>query len=202
MTSRRVSMWRSTSIPSASCSRDVDLPAPTCYISIMLDIYRYGDEVLREPTRDVTKFDDALAMLVDAMFDTMIEADGVGLAGPQVGVSSRLFVVDTRREGERIAFINPDIVETSDDSVPYEEGCLSIPGVYHDVMRPSRIVVRAQDVDGRHFTLEAGGLLARVIQHEYDHLEGRLFVDRLDDEEKAKVVAQYEKRSRGKRKHR
>ena len=158
----------------------------------MLDIYRYGDEVLREPTRDVTKFDDALAMLVDAMFDTMIEADGVGLAGPQVGVSSRLFVVDTRREGE----------ETSDDSVPYEEGCLSIPGVYHDVMRPSRIVVRAQDVDGRHFTLEAGGLLARVIQHEYDHLEGRLFVDRLDDEEKAKVVAQYEKRSRGKRKHR
>ena len=69
-------------------------------------------------------------------------------------------------------------------------------------MRPSRIVVRAQDVDGRHFTLEAGGVLARVIQHEYDHLEGRLFVDRLDDEEKAKVVAQYEKRSRGKRKHR
>ena len=80
----------------------------------MLDIYRYGDEVLREPTQDVTKFDDALAMLVDAMFDTMIEADGVGLAGPQVGVSSRLFVVDTRREGERIAFINPDIVPVTD----------------------------------------------------------------------------------------
>ena len=167
----------------------------------MLDIYTLGDDVLRGKCSEIKKFDSALRVLADAMIDTMDEADGVGLAGPQVGVQEKIFVVHIGDE-KPMVFINPEIIETSIEVSPYEEGCLSIPGVYHDVMRPSRIVVRAQDVDGRHFTLEAGGLLARVIQHEYDHLEGRLFVDRLDDEEKAKVVAQYEKRSRGKRKHR
>lgn len=172
----------------------------SCYISSMLDIFKYGDEVLREKTDRVEVFDDALALLVDAMFDTMIEADGVGLAAPQVGVSKRLFVVDTRSAGERIAFINPEIIETSDDSVPYEEGCLSVPGVYHDVMRPSHITIKAQDVRGKGFTLKAGGLLARVIQHENDHLDGRLFIDRLDDREREKVIAQYEKKEKGRRK--
>lgn len=167
----------------------------------MLDIFTLGDEVLREPTKPVTVFDSALSLLVDAMFDTMMEADGVGLAGPQVGVSSRIFVVDTRQEGGRIAFINPEIIETSPDNVPYEEGCLSVPGVYHEVMRPSQVTVQAQDVDGKHFTLKASGLLARVIQHENDHLYGKLFIDRLDEREKEKVVGQYERRkNRNKRK--
>lgn len=161
----------------------------------MLDIFKYGDEVLREATSEVDKFDDSLSILLDAMFETLEEADGVGLAGPQVGVSKRIFVIDTRRPGERIAFVNPQILETSDDSVPYEEGCLSIPGVYHDVMRPSRVVVRARDKEGKAFTLEAEGLLARVIQHEYDHLEGRLFTDRLEKGEREKLLARYEKQA-------
>lgn len=168
----------------------------------MLDIYTLGDEVLREPCERVSEFDSALAMLTDAMFETMIDADGVGLAAPQVGVSLRFFVVDTRREGERLAFFNPEIVETSDDSVPYEEGCLSVPGLYHDVMRPSRVTVHAQDINGKGFTLQASGLLARVIQHEYDHLEGRLFIDRLDEKEKEKMNALWQRRQKKEQKKR
>lgn len=166
----------------------------------MLDIYTLGDEVLSEKAGKVTKFDSALRMLVDAMFETMDEADGVGLAGPQVGVTERLFVVDTHREGERLAFINPEIIETGVEEVPYEEGCLSIPGVYHDVMRPSTVTIQAQDVNGKAFTIKAQGLLARVVQHENDHLNGVLFIDRLDDEERAKVVKIYERKQHMKRK--
>lgn len=166
----------------------------------MLDIYKYGDDVLYQTSEEVRNFDSALKMLVDAMFDTLYEADGVGLAGPQVGVSQRLFVVDTGREGERIAFINPQIIESSDDSVPYEEGCLSVPGVYHDVMRPSKVTVQAQDVNGKRFLLNAQGLLARVIQHENDHLNGKLFIDRLDEKEREKILIQYEKKNRRKAK--
>lgn len=166
----------------------------------MLDIYTLGDEILSEKAVRVKEFDSALAILIDAMFETMDEADGVGLAGPQVGASSRLFVVDTRHPGERMAFINPEIVETSVEMVPYEEGCLSIPGVYHDVMRPASVTVQAQDVKGRPFTLKAEGLLARVIQHENDHLDGHLFIDRLGEEERRKVVKQYERKHKEKRK--
>lgn len=172
----------------------------------MLDIYTLGDEVLRDATSEVDKFDSALEMLVDAMFETMDEADGVGLAAPQVGVSNRIFVVDTHRSPEeRLAFINPEIIETSVDLVPYEEGCLSIPGVYHDVMRPKSVTVQARDVKGKVFTIKAEGLLARVIQHENDHLYGKLFVDRLDDAERERVVKAYERKAhrkdkKGKRK--
>ena len=166
----------------------------------MLDIFTIGDDVLRQQTVPVKDFDDALRLLVDAMFDTMMEADGVGLAAPQIGVSKRIFVVDTRREGERIAFINPEIIQSSPDSVPYEEGCLSVPGVYHDVPRPSRIVVQAQDVSGKNFTVNADGVLARVIQHENDHLYGKLFVDRLTEDEREKVLQKYNRKHRRKRK--
>ena len=86
--------------------------------------------------------------------------------------------------------------QASDDSVPYEEGCLSIPGLYHDVMRPSRVTVQAQDVRGKSFTLQASGLLARVIQHENDHLDGKLFIDRLDDKEKEKMTALWQKKQK------
>lgn len=162
----------------------------------MLDIYTLGDEVLRDKTTQVKIFDSALKTLVDAMFETMYEADGVGLAGPQVGVSERIFVVDTREEGGRYAFVNPEIIGTSSDLAPHEEGCLSIPGVYSTVMRPSQVTVHAQGVDGKAFELTAGGLLARVIQHEYDHLEGKLFVDRLPEAEREKTIAIYERKSR------
>ena len=159
----------------------------------MLDIYTLDDEVLRTETEEVKVFDGALKMLVDAMFDTMMEADGVGLAGPQVGVSQKLFVVDTRR-GDHLAFINPVILETSIEEVPFEEGCLSVPGYYAEVMRPKRVKVQAQDVNGKYFTVDADGFLARVIQHENDHLNKTLFIDHLDEKQKEKIENQCRKK--------
>lgn len=159
----------------------------------MLDIYRIGDEILRTKCEKVTRFDHSLEILIDAMFDTLDEADGVGLAGPQVGVDKRLFIVSLN-DGTRKVFVNPEIVETSVDTCPYEEGCLSIPGVYHNVIRPSKVKVFAQDEKGHAFTFDASGLLARVIQHENDHLDGKLFIDRLSEDERDKVLKLYSKR--------
>lgn len=165
----------------------------------MLDIYTLGDEVLTEKCQTVTKFDSALKILVDAMFETMAEADGVGLAAPQVGANSRLFVINIQGVEKR-AYINPQIIETSIETDCSEEGCLSIPGVWHDVQRPARVTMQAQDVEGKVFTVKAEGLLARALQHEYDHLNGVLFIDRLSDEEREKMVKAYEKRTKtGKR---
>lgn len=164
----------------------------------MLDIYKLGEDVLYTPTEKVKKFDSALKMLIDAMFDTMDEADGVGLAGPQVGVSQKLFVVDDRK-GNRIAFINPEIIETSVEVGPYEEGCLSVPGVYHDVIRPLGVTVQAQDVNGKAFTIKATGLLARIIQHENDHLNAKLFIDRLSEDDRVMMVKVYERKNKTKK---
>lgn len=162
----------------------------------MLDIYTLGEEVLREKTERITVFDNALAIFVDAMLETMTEADGIGLAAPQVGVPKRLFVVDTRRPGERIAFINPEIIETSQQQGVHEEGCLSIPGMYYDIVRPLEVTVQAQDLQGKAFITRASGLFARVIQHEYDHLNGVLFIDRMDEEAREKLVASYNRRKK------
>jgi peptide deformylase len=164
----------------------------------MLDIYTLGEEVLREKCQKVTEFDNALRILVDAMFDTMDEADGVGLAAPQVGVTKRLFVIHIRG-AEKRAYINPQIIETSIETSTDEEGCLSIPGVWHDVQRPARVTVQAQDVEGKVFQVKADGLLARALQHENDHLNGVLFIDRLSDEEREKMIQAYEKRNKSQR---
>lgn len=161
----------------------------------MLDIYTLGDEILRERCKPVKIFDSALSMLIDAMFTTMAEANGVGLAAPQVGVDSRLFVVDIPDFGKRV-FINPQIIETSIEVSCAEEGCLSVPGLWHDVERPSSIVVQAQDEKGKVFTLKADGLLARAIQHENDHLNGVLFIDRLEEVEREKMVKAWERRAK------
>lgn len=162
----------------------------------MLDIYTLGEEVLREKAANVTVFDNALAIFVDAMFDTMEEADGIGLAAPQVGVTKRLFVVDTRRPGEKLVFINPEIIGTSEQQGLHEEGCLSIPGMYYDILRPLEVTMQAQDIEGKSFVTRASGLLARVIQHEYDHLNGVLFIDRMDEEAREKLVVSYQKRNK------
>lgn len=168
----------------------------------MLDIYTLDDEVLREDTEKVTVFDNSLKMLVDAMFDTLVEADGVGLAAPQIGVSKKFFIVDLRRGDDgRYVFINPEIIETSMEEGPYEEGCLSIPGFYREVIRPLRVKVQAQDLNGKYFTIDADGLLARVIQHENDHLNKTLFIDHLTPEEKEKVEKAFRKKNRRKRKN-
>ena len=167
----------------------------------MLDIYTLDDEVLREDTESVKSFYSSHRMLVDAMFETLTEADGVGLAAPQVGVSRKFFIVDLH-EGEkgRYVFVNPEIIETSIEEGPYEEGCLSIPGFYREVMRPLRVKVQAQDVNGKHFTIDASGLLARVIQHENDHLNKTLFIDHLSEEERDRVVKAFRKKNKKKRK--
>lgn len=161
----------------------------------ILEIVKIGDEVLREKCTPVKEFDSAFKMLTDAMFDELLEADGVGLAAPQIGISQRFFVVDIR-DGKRYVFVNPEIVETSLEKGPYEEGCLSIPGVYHDVERPLRVTVQARNAEGKLFNLSADGLLARVIQHEYDHLEGKLFIDHLSKEEREKMLKAYEKKQK------
>lgn len=169
-------------------------------IFTMLDIYTLGDEVLRERATEVTKFTDELRILVDSMIDTLIEADGVGLAAPQIGVSERLFITKLPDEEPRV-FVNPEIIETSNEVGPYEEGCLSIPGIYCEVIRPLSVTLQAQDLKGKAFTLKADGLLARVIQHEYDHLNGKLYIDRIEDEKvKEHLLKKYERLSKKKKK--
>jgi peptide deformylase len=160
----------------------------------MLDIYTLGEDVLRKKAEKVTEFDSSLTMLIDAMFETMEESDGIGLAAPQVGILKRFFVVDTRKQHEKIAFINPEIIEMSHEVGSYEEGCLSIPGMYFNIDRPLEVTIQAQDVKGKAFTIKAGGLLARVIQHEYDHLQGILFIDRMEEEAREKLVKAYNRK--------
>jgi peptide deformylase len=141
----------------------------------------YGDPVLRERAREVTGFDDSLRTLVADMFDTMHAYNGVGLAANQVGVAQRVLVVDVpvdEERHERHTLVNPVLSELS-GSETGEEGCLSIPGIYEDVKRSERLRVRAQDADGRPVEFTAEGYLARAIQHEVDHLDGVLFIDRL-----------------------
>lgn len=161
----------------------------------MLDIMKLGEEVLREKCVEVTEFDDVLDMLLQAMYDTLEEADGVGLAAPQIGVNKRFFIVSLP-DGTKKEFINPKIVGTSVETNPYEEGCLSIPGVYCYVERPSKVIVEAQDATGKPFTLKASGLMARVIQHENDHLDGVLFIDHLNPDDKKKAIRAYEKKNK------
>lgn len=161
----------------------------------MFDIYTIGADVLRIPATAITEFDDALRKTIEDMFTTMAWGHGIGLAGPQVGLSQRLFVTKLDEDKARV-FINPEIVQTSPELSSYEEGCLSIPGAYAKLDRPGMIKVQAWNERGRPFTLEAEGLLARVIQHELDHLNGILFTDRLSERMREKVLALYEKRMR------
>lgn len=144
-------------------------------------IVKHGDRTLTQPALPVTQFDDSLHTLIDDMVQTMYAAPGIGLAAPQVGVSLRVCVIDLsvgKRGGEVFTLVNPDFVER-DGMQLEEEGCLSIPGFQATVARPKRVVVKGQDRDGRAVVVEGTGLLARALQHELDHLDGRLFLDRL-----------------------
>lgn len=140
------------------------------------NIRKYGDDVLRKKCREVEQIDKRTLTLIKDMFETMYDADGVGLAGPQVGILKRLFVIDIG-EGP-LVFINPEILETSGKQID-EEGCLSLPGEMEEVMRPNYVKARAINEKGEEFEIEAEGLLARAILHEYDHLNGTLFIDRV-----------------------
>jgi peptide deformylase len=144
-------------------------------------ILHYPDPRLREPGKRVEALTDELRKLIDDLAETMYAAPGVGLAATQVGEKWQVFVVDCAAEGEPSdlrVFVNPEILST-EGAVTFEEGCLSFPGAREEVERAERVRVRAQDRDGNWFELEAQGLLAIAIQHEYDHLRGVLMIDRL-----------------------
>jgi len=146
----------------------------------LLNILRYPDPRLHKVAKPVAVFDARLKRLVEDMADTMYEAPGVGLAATQVDVHEQVIVIDTSdAHNDLKVFINPEIVWASDEKQVYDEGCLSVPGVYDGVERPARVKVRALDVEGKQFELEADGLLAVCIQHEMDHLKGKVFVEYL-----------------------
>jgi len=141
----------------------------------------YGDPVLRKMTEKVTDFDSNLHELAERMIQVMYEKNGIGLAGPQVGISHKIVTIDVSF-GEEVdsilTLINPEILN-NEGEVTFEEGCLSVPGIFEELSRPEKIFIRYQDIDGEVREIEADAMLARVIQHEVDHLEGILFVDRL-----------------------
>ncbi|MFX3633330.1 MAG: peptide deformylase [Candidatus Pristimantibacillus sp.] len=139
-------------------------------------IVKDPDPVLREPAKEVTKFNSNLQKLLKDMAETMYDADGVGLAAPQIGISKRVIVVDIGEESGLISMVNPVIVEEEGEQFG-PEGCLSIPNLNGDVLRAERIVVKGQTAEGEHFSVEATGFLARAFQHEVDHLNGILFTD-------------------------
>ncbi len=156
----------------------------------MFEIVKYGDERLKQKCEKISKFDDDLKKIADDMYDSMIENHGIGLAASQVGILKRIVVINEKRENEdgeeadnRIDLINPKITAYSMKKVKMEEGCLSIPGIYADIERPAIVKVKAQDLNGNEFNLNARGLLARVIQHEIDHLNGILFVEKLSEDD-------------------
>ena len=161
----------------------------------MLDLVLLPDERLHEKSAPVGNIDGELADFVQSMISTMQTAKGIGLAGVQVGRMQRLFVVQVQ-EQDPLVFINPEISALSEETWEYEEGCLSIPGVYADVVRPEKLQVRAWNEQGKEFSIEAAGLLARVIQHEFDHLEGTLFYEHLRPGTRRRLLNLYEKRMR------
>lgn len=156
----------------------------------MLSIIKLGDPILYKRSGVVPDINADIRTLVSEMFDVMERGKGVGLAAVQVGELLRLFVTKVPGDTPRV-FINPDILETSIELATFEEGCLSIPGLYTDVLRPKTVRVQAWNEKGRPFTLNADDYLARVIQHEYDHLNGVLFIDRVDPKKKQRLLTEY-----------
>ena len=154
-----------------------------------LKIYMLGQETLRTPANRIVKVDDSIRKLAKDMLITMYSAKGIGLAAPQVGVQKRILVIDLNFEDPDAppnVFINPEIISSSASLDTYEEGCLSIPGVYLNVLRPSSIKLSYRDEMGRPKKMNAEGLMARCIQHEIDHLNGVLFVDKVTDQDELK----------------
>jgi peptide deformylase len=151
-------------------------------------IRQFGDPILRTRARPVERFDAALREEIERMGRLMIDSIGVGLAAPQAGVSHRLLVYRTEPDTPVQALVNPEIEWSSRDKEIFEEGCLSLPGVHVDVERPIHVRVRAQDADGEDVVVEASGFEARVIQHEVDHLDGTLILDRTSRDQRKEAV--------------
>lgn len=156
----------------------------------LLPIVQYPDPILAKTAEVVTEFNDELKQLAADMAETMYAAPGIGLAANQVGVLKRIIVIDiTEDHSDLRVFVNPEVVAHSEELEEFEEGCLSLKGLYEKVKRPERVIVRAQDLDGKPFELEADGLLAVCVQHEIDHLHGVVFIDHLSrlKKDRAKV---------------
>ena len=160
----------------------------------LLEILEFPDPRLRTVATPVEKVDDALRQLIDDMFETMYDAPGIGLAATQVNVHKRLLVMDISENGdEPRVFINPEITPLTEQTKPYDEGCLSVPGFYESVERPDRVLIKALDRNGEAFEIEADGLLAVCIQHEIDHLDGKLFVDYVSRLKRERIRKKLEK---------
>ncbi len=163
----------------------------------ILNILEFPDPRLRTVAQPVESVDDSIRTLIDDMFETMYAAPGIGLAASQVNVHKQVVVMDISEEqNDPLVFINPVVEVLDDDTLPYDEGCLSIPGFYETIDRPSNIVVKALDRNGETFTLEPDGLLATCIQHELDHLKGKLFVDYVSSMKRERIRKKLEKSQR------
>ncbi|MDR3482112.1 MAG: peptide deformylase [Burkholderiaceae bacterium] len=163
----------------------------------LLNILRYPDPRLHKIAKPVTVFDERLKKLVEDMAETMYDAPGVGLAASQVDVHRQLIVIDTSETRSDLrVFINPEIVWASAELQVYEEGCLSVPGIYDGVERHSQVKVKALDAEGKSFEVEAEGLLAVCIQHEMDHLKGKVFVEYLSPLKRNRIKAKMLKEER------
>jgi len=170
---------------------------------LSFDLTLYPSPLLRRPCPPVERFDEELRATVEAMFECMAGAKGVGLAAPQVGLRQRLLVLNpTGAPEDALTLVNPVIVERSGPEVLFEEGCLSFPGIYAEVVRPERCTIEACDAAGKPFHLESEGFQSRIIQHEYDHLEGVLLVDRMSPADRLRnkaaleeLVRQFKKKS-------
>ena len=159
-----------------------------------LKILEFPNPNLRKIAVPVTSFDGDLKCLIDNMFETMYEANGIGLAATQVDVHKRLLVLDVSEErNDPKVFVNPTIVVIESDLADYDEGCLSVPGFYETVSRPKKIKVSAQDKEGSQFEIEADGVLSVCIQHEIDHLDGKLFVDYLSSLKRNRIKDKLQK---------
>ena len=163
----------------------------------ILNILEFPDPRLRTIAKAVERVDDDLRQLIDDMFETMYDAPGIGLAATQVNVHKRLVVMDLSEDkNEPLVFINPEFESMTDEVDQYQEGCLSVPGFYENVDRPQKVKIKALDRDGQPFELIAEGLLAVCIQHECDHLNGKLFVDYLSTLKRDRIKKKLEKQHR------
>ncbi len=173
---------------------------------MILPIYLYGQPALRKETEEVEKGEMDIKQLISDMQETLTQAEGCGLAAPQIGLSKRLFIVDGSELGEdypecadfKQVFINPEILEESSETVSYSEGCLSLPGISENVVRPKTITIRYQDEDFQWHEETLTDFKARIVQHEYDHLEGHVFTDRISPIRKQFVKGKLSNIAKGK----
>ena len=160
---------------------------------IIMKILTLGDPKLRLKSENVKYFNSDLKKLISNMFDAMYTGNGIGLAAVQLGVLKRIFVMHIANDEPRV-FINPEILETSIELSKYEEGCLSVPGITSNIKRPYAVKIQAYDADGKPFVINAEDLAATAIQHEIDHLNGKLFIDHLSEKKREKLIKEYKKK--------